>query len=133
MPSLKLRRKKNKIVVIEEPSITRTCVYARERGFEREREFAQERERKEKREIMGERVQERKRDGTWKREKERRKKREREWAEKRRREGEEGRCERGRLTSADREVINFTRSCVKTKSKLTNLVKISRIERYNGK
>ena len=29
------------------------------------------------------------------------------------------------LTSGDREVVNFTRSRVKTKSKLTNLMKIS--------
>ena len=35
--------------------------------------------------------------------------------------------------SGDREVVNFTRSRVKTKSKLTNLMKISRIEGYNGK
>ena len=32
------------------------------------------------------------------------------------------------LTKRDREVINYTRSHVKIKSKLTNLVKISRIE-----
>ena len=37
------------------------------------------------------------------------------------------------LTNRDREVINCTRSCVKTKSKLTNLMKITRIEGYNGK
>ena len=37
------------------------------------------------------------------------------------------------MTSGDREVINFTWSRVKTKSKLTNLMKISRIEGYNGK
>ena len=37
------------------------------------------------------------------------------------------------LTEQDREVINFTRSCVKNNSKLTNLMKISRIEGYNGK
>ena len=30
-------------------------------------------------------------------------------------------------------VVNCTRSRVKTKSKLTNLMKISRIEGYNGK
>ena len=30
-------------------------------------------------------------------------------------------------------IINCTRSRVKTKSKLTNLMKISRIEGYNGK
>ena len=33
----------------------------------------------------------------------------------------------------DREVINCTRSCVITKSKLTTLMKISRIEGNNGK
>ena len=33
----------------------------------------------------------------------------------------------------DRVVINFTWSRVKIKSKLTNLMKISRIEGYNGK
>ena len=33
----------------------------------------------------------------------------------------------------DREVVNCTRSRVKNNSKLTNLVKISRIEGYNGK
>ena len=39
----------------------------------------------------------------------------------------------GSLTSGDREVVNFTCSRVKTKSKHTNLMKISRIEGYNGK
>ena len=33
----------------------------------------------------------------------------------------------------DREVINCTRSRDKIKSKITNLMKISRIEGYNGK
>ena len=33
----------------------------------------------------------------------------------------------------DREVVDITRSHVKTKSKLTNLMKISQIEGYNGK
>ena len=37
------------------------------------------------------------------------------------------------MTSGDREVVNFTRSHVKTNSKLTNLMKISQIEGYNGK
>ena len=35
--------------------------------------------------------------------------------------------------SGDREVVNFTWSRVKKKFKLTNLIKISRIEGYNGK
>ena len=37
------------------------------------------------------------------------------------------------LTRQDREVVNCTRSRVKNNSKLTNLMKISRIEGYNGK
>ena len=37
------------------------------------------------------------------------------------------------MTDQDRVVVNCTRSRVKNKSKLTNLVKISRIEGYNGK
>ena len=37
------------------------------------------------------------------------------------------------LTDWDREVINCTRSHVKNNSKLTNFMKISRIEGYNGK
>ena len=37
------------------------------------------------------------------------------------------------LTRRDHEVVNFTRSRVKSKFKLTNLMKISRIEEYNGK
>ena len=37
------------------------------------------------------------------------------------------------LMNQDRVVVNCTRSRVKTKSELTNLVKISRIEGYNGK
>ena len=37
------------------------------------------------------------------------------------------------LTSGDREVIDFTRSRVKNNSKLANLIKIYRIEGYNGK
>ena len=37
------------------------------------------------------------------------------------------------LTSRDREVVDFTRSRVKKKSKLTNLMKISRIEGSNSK
>ena len=35
-------------------------------------------------------------------------------------------------TESDCEVIDFTRSRVKTKSKLTNLMKVSRIDGYNG-
>ena len=38
-----------------------------------------------------------------------------------------------RVTRVNREVIDFTWSHVKTKSKLTNLIKISRIEGDNGK
>ena len=37
------------------------------------------------------------------------------------------------MTDRDREVINCTRSLVKIKSKLTNFMKISQIEGYNGK
>ena len=37
------------------------------------------------------------------------------------------------LTNRYREVVNCTRSYVKNNSKLTNLMKISRIEGYNGK
>ena len=37
------------------------------------------------------------------------------------------------LIDRDREVVNCTRSHVKTNSELTNLMKISRIEGYNGK
>ena len=37
------------------------------------------------------------------------------------------------VTKQDREVVNCTQSRVKNNSKLTNLVKISRIEGYNGK
>ena len=37
------------------------------------------------------------------------------------------------LTHGDREVVDFTRCRVKRKSKLTNLMKISPIEGYNGK
>ena len=37
------------------------------------------------------------------------------------------------LTRRDREVIAITRSRVKTKSKLTNLMNNSQIEGYNGK
>ena len=40
---------------------------------------------------------------------------------------------RGSLTSGDHKVINFTRSRVETKFKLTNLMKISRIEGCNDK
>ena len=39
----------------------------------------------------------------------------------------------GKLTNRDREVINFIQSRLKNNPKLTNLVKISRIEGYNGK
>ena len=39
----------------------------------------------------------------------------------------------GILTDQDRVVVNCTRSRVKTKSKLTNLIKNSRTEGYNGK
>ena len=37
------------------------------------------------------------------------------------------------MTKRDREVVNCTQSRVKNNSKLTNLMKISRIEGYNGK
>ena len=37
------------------------------------------------------------------------------------------------LTKGDREVIENTRSRIKTKSKLTNFMKLIRIEGYNGK
>ena len=37
------------------------------------------------------------------------------------------------MTDQDREVINCTRSRVKIKSKLTNLMKITRIKGYNDK
>ena len=37
------------------------------------------------------------------------------------------------MMNRDCEVVNCTWSRIKTKSKLTNLVKISRIEGYNGK
>ena len=37
------------------------------------------------------------------------------------------------LTKRDREVVEITRSCVKIKSKLTNFMKLIRIEGYNGK
>ena len=37
------------------------------------------------------------------------------------------------MTKQDREVVNYTRSRVKNNSKHTNLMKISRIEEYNGK
>ena len=37
------------------------------------------------------------------------------------------------MTKRDREVVNCTQSPVKKYSKLTNLMKISRIEGYNGK
>ena len=37
------------------------------------------------------------------------------------------------LTKQDRVFVNCTRPRVKTKSRLTNLVKISRFEGYNGK
>ena len=37
------------------------------------------------------------------------------------------------LTRRNREVVNFTQSRVKNNSKLTNLMKIIRIEGYNGK
>ena len=40
--------------------------------------------------------------------------------------------ERG-LMRRDREVVNFTRYCVKNYSKLTNFRKFTRIEGYNGK
>ena len=38
-----------------------------------------------------------------------------------------------RLTRRDREVVDFTRSRVKNNSELTNLMKMYRIEGYNGK
>ena len=41
--------------------------------------------------------------------------------------------QRRHLTDQDRVVDNFTWSRVKNNSKLTNLMKISRIEGYNGK
>ena len=37
------------------------------------------------------------------------------------------------MTDQDRVVVNFTRSRVKNNSKLTNFMKISQIEGYNGK
>ena len=37
------------------------------------------------------------------------------------------------LMNQDREVVENTRSCVKIKSKLTNFMKLIRIEGYNGK
>ena len=37
------------------------------------------------------------------------------------------------MTDQDRVVVTCTRSRVKNNSKLTNVMKISRIERYNGK
>ena len=37
------------------------------------------------------------------------------------------------LTRRDREVVDFTRSRVKNNSELTNLMKMYRIEGYNGK
>ena len=37
------------------------------------------------------------------------------------------------LTRRDREVVDFTRSHVKNNSELTNLMKMYRIEGYNGK
>ena len=37
------------------------------------------------------------------------------------------------LTKRDREVVDFTRSRVKNISELTNLMKMPRIEGYNGK
>ena len=37
------------------------------------------------------------------------------------------------LTKRDREVVENTRSRVKIKSKLTNFMKLIRIEGYNGK
>ena len=37
------------------------------------------------------------------------------------------------VTNQDHEVVNFTRSRDKNNSKLTNLMKITRIEVYNGK
>ena len=37
------------------------------------------------------------------------------------------------MTRRNREVVDFTRSRVKNNSKLTNLMKISRIKGYNGK
>ena len=39
----------------------------------------------------------------------------------------------GCLTRRDREVVDFTRSRVKNISELTNLMKMYRIEGYNGK
>ena len=45
----------------------------------------------------------------------------------------ERRRRRGEVTNRDHEVVNFTRSRVKNNFKLTNLMKISRIEGYNGK
>ena len=37
------------------------------------------------------------------------------------------------MTKRNREVVENTQSCVKNKTKLTNLMKITRIEGYNGK
>ena len=36
------------------------------------------------------------------------------------------------MTERDREVVEITWSCVEIKSKLTNLMKITRIEGYNS-
>ena len=41
--------------------------------------------------------------------------------------------EKEKMTKRDREVAENTRSRVKIKSKLTNLMKITRIQGYNGK
>ena len=48
-------------------------------------------------------------------------------------EGTRGRERAWEVMEKDCEVVNWTWSCVKIKSKLTNLMKISRIEGYNGK
>ena len=45
----------------------------------------------------------------------------------------QGMYRQGQLTRRDREVINFTRSRIKNISELTNLMKMYRIEGYNGK
>ena len=37
------------------------------------------------------------------------------------------------MTRRDREVVDFTRSRVKTNTELTNLMKMPRIEGYSGK
>ena len=44
-----------------------------------------------------------------------------------------GEEENGCVTRRDREVVDFTRSCVKNNTKLTNFGKLTQIEWHNGK